>query len=198
MSGKAAATKERVLEAAEQVFAEKGFHETAMDEIVTVSGASKGSIYFHFPSKENLFLAVMEQLGRRLIQRVEREVAQVEAPAERLDVALETALRTLTRHKSLAKLLLAKGYSMGPGYAEKRQEVMGEFAALCERLGHQITEVTSPIDGARAARAFAAVWGIPGGDIDAHLARQSDHGASWIVRVGRWLRAHVWIEEAPR
>ena len=50
----------------------------------------------------------------------------------------------------------------------------------------------------RVVRAFAAVWGIPGGDIDAHLARQSDHGASWIVRVGRWLRAHVWIEEAPR
>ena len=33
-----------------------------------------------------------------------------------------------------------------------------QAAALCERLGHEITEVTSPIDGTQAARAFAAVW----------------------------------------
>ncbi len=71
------------------------------------------------------------------------------------------------------------------------------------RLVERMVELAS-IDGVadkselRVVRAFAAVWGIPGADIDAHLGRQSDHGASWIVRAGRWLRAHVWIEDPPR
>lgn len=127
-------TRERLLEAAERVFADKGFYEAAVDEIVAVSGTSKGSVYFHFPSKESLFLAVMELLGKRLVRRVEREVARYDDPARRLDAALEATIATLCRHKRLASLLLVKGYSMGPAFAEKRQEVFGAFADLTARL----------------------------------------------------------------
>lgn len=154
MSAKAEATKERVLEAAERVFADKGFYEAAVDEIVAMSGTSKGSVYFHFPSKESLFLAVMEQLGRRLVQRVERQLQGVSDPVQRLDIALETAIATLTRHKSLAKLLLVKGYSMGPGFAEKRQQVMSEFAALTQRLIREAAPQSSAVEAEVAAYAW--------------------------------------------
>ena len=60
-------TRDKIMEAAESVFSQKGYYETAVDEIVKQSSTSKGSVYFHFPSKENLFLAVMDHLGNRLI-----------------------------------------------------------------------------------------------------------------------------------
>ena len=127
-------TRERLLEAAEQVFADKGFYEAAVDEIVQRSGTSKGSVYFHFPSKESLFLTVIEQLGNRLLQRVERDLASVVDPMARLDMALESTVRTLCRHRTLAKLLLVKGYSMGPSFASKRQEIFARFGDMTQRL----------------------------------------------------------------
>lgn len=59
-------TRERLLDAAATVFAQHGYHRTAVDEIAEQAGASKGSLYFHFASKEELFLAVAERRLERL------------------------------------------------------------------------------------------------------------------------------------
>ena len=50
--------KGRILEAANKVFAEKGYHEATMDDIAKRLGVSKGAIYLYFASKEDLFEAI--------------------------------------------------------------------------------------------------------------------------------------------
>jgi len=50
--------KSRILEAANKVFAEKGYHEATMDDIAKRLGVSKGAIYLYFSSKEDLFEAM--------------------------------------------------------------------------------------------------------------------------------------------
>ena len=127
-------TREKLLEAAEKVFARKGYYEAAVDEIVERSGTSKGSVYFHFPNKESLLLAVMDHLGERLLLRVERSIARVSDPTQRLDVALTTSLEILTKHRTLAKLLLSKGVGMGSAFARKRTELFARYASLIESL----------------------------------------------------------------
>ena len=128
------ATRERLLAAAERVFAKKGYYEAAVDEIVQESNTSKGSVYFHFPNKESLFLAVMDHLGNRLIQKVEQRVAEVTDPSQRLDVALTATLETLTKHRTISKLLLSKGTGMGPAFSRKRNEIFAQFVALITGL----------------------------------------------------------------
>ncbi|MBM4405199.1 MAG: TetR/AcrR family transcriptional regulator [Chloroflexi bacterium] len=147
-------TRERLLEVAEEVFAQRGYYDAAVDEIVEKSGMSKGAVYFHFPSKERLFLAVMDQLGKRLIHRIEREIAPLTDPVRRLDMAMETTVRTLTKHKSLAKLLLVKGYSMGPAFAKRRQEIMGRFAEMTEGLMREAQGESARVDAGLAALAW--------------------------------------------
>ncbi len=125
-------TRERIMEAAEAVFAEKGYHDAAMDEIVRRTSVSKGGLYFHFPSKERLFFAVMDHLGRRLVRRIEERIARQERAIDRLEVALTTALELLGRRRRLAKLLLIQGYSMGNAFEQKRTEIYSGFASLIE------------------------------------------------------------------
>jgi len=50
----------QILEAALQCFGEKGFHTATMDDLVRASGLSKGSLYWHFESKQEVFLAVFD------------------------------------------------------------------------------------------------------------------------------------------
>lgn len=120
------------MEAAEAVFAEKGYHDAAMDEIVRRTSVSKGGLYFHFPSKERLFFAVMDHLGHRLVRRIEEKISQEENAIDRLEVALTTALELLGQRRRLAKLLLVQGYSMGNAFEQKRTEIYSGFASLIE------------------------------------------------------------------
>ena len=52
-----------MLEAALNVFGEKGYHGAAVDEIVDRAGRSKGAAYFHFPSKAAIFLGARAGTG---------------------------------------------------------------------------------------------------------------------------------------
>jgi len=47
----------KILEVAETVFAEKGFHATKVDEIASRAGVAKGTVYLYFKSKEHLFFS---------------------------------------------------------------------------------------------------------------------------------------------
>jgi AcrR family transcriptional regulator len=62
--GKRRQTKESLLEAADVLFAERGFHDTKLDDIAARSGMTKGAVYGNFKSKERLYLA---SLNRPLI-----------------------------------------------------------------------------------------------------------------------------------
>lgn len=53
--------RENILQAAEDLFACKGYHETSMDDIVNESGLSKGAIYGYFKSKQEIFLTLSDK-----------------------------------------------------------------------------------------------------------------------------------------
>ena len=52
--------KSRIMEAALQVFVKKGYSDTRMDDIVKTSGMSKGALYYHYNSKKDLFLELID------------------------------------------------------------------------------------------------------------------------------------------
>jgi AcrR family transcriptional regulator len=61
-------TRSLLLDAAEQVFAEKGFTPASLDDIARAAGYTKGAIYKHFATKEDLFLAVSDRYWRRYFE----------------------------------------------------------------------------------------------------------------------------------
>ena len=52
---------ELILDVVEEMLAEKGYHDTSMDEIAARAGVAKGTLYQHFPSKEDLVFALFER-----------------------------------------------------------------------------------------------------------------------------------------
>src|SRR5215831_13499759 len=69
------ATRQRLLDAAEQVFAEKGYHGAAVEDIIRASDSSKGGFYFHFPNKQAIFLSLIDALVPKLAAAIERSIA---------------------------------------------------------------------------------------------------------------------------
>ncbi len=54
--------KEVILQASSRLFSDKGFNETSISEISKISGVAEGTIFYHYKSKEGLFLAILEDL----------------------------------------------------------------------------------------------------------------------------------------
>lgn len=123
-------TRERILDAALHVFSRKGYHDARLDEIVDKSDTSKGSIYFHFPNKERLFLALVEKFADLLERRVRQAIGQHTSPMAKVEAALETCLETFGRYRRPAKVMLVQAAGLGNIFEEKRLEINERFAVL--------------------------------------------------------------------
>lgn len=126
------ATRQRLLDAAEQVFAEKGYHGTVVDDIIRASDSSKGGFYFHFPNKQAIFLSLVDKLVPRLTTAIDRAIAAETDPIAQLDAALRTVLETFGRHRQLSKILLIEAVGLGHGFDEKLMRTRGRFAGMIQ------------------------------------------------------------------
>src|SRR6266568_3198496 len=72
-----------ILDVAEEMLAEKGYHDTSMDEIAARAGVAKGTLYQHFPSKEDLVFALFER-NLVLFEQAVRAPLMARAKLERI------------------------------------------------------------------------------------------------------------------
>jgi AcrR family transcriptional regulator len=104
-------TRERILKAAINVFASKGYHDTRVDEIVDLSETSKGAVYFHFPSKQEIFLCLVGGVNK-------------------VNAALQVCMGTFGKYQKLAKIFLIQAVGLGSIFETRRQEIHNRFVQL--------------------------------------------------------------------
>jgi AcrR family transcriptional regulator len=89
--------KDQILDAAAAVFAKKGVHESRMDDIVEISGLSKGSLYWYFKSTDEILIGIFERMFAREFIELEK-LARVDGPSsERLRLFTDTVIQDVNR-----------------------------------------------------------------------------------------------------
>src|SRR5881628_1214213 len=87
------ATRAALIAAARELFGERGYDATATEEIVQRARVTRGALYHHFRDKEDLFLAVYEEVQRELIAEIVRLATRFDLPwLERLQIACRVFL----------------------------------------------------------------------------------------------------------
>ena len=149
-------TRTRILEASVRVFSKKGYHETRVDDIVAESGSSKGSVYFHFPSKERIFLALIDTFTGLLESRLHESLEKEEHGLQQLDSALQSSLKLFQQYRGLAKIVLVQAVGLGAAFEEHRRVINDRFAAIIQtRLERGIRDGSIPaLQTEIAARAW--------------------------------------------
>ena len=80
--------REEILDAAHTLFTTKGFQPTTMEDILRIVGIAKGTLYYHFPSKEQILKALVLRIVHQVEQQA-REIATSSAPAADKLAAIE-------------------------------------------------------------------------------------------------------------
>ncbi len=100
------ATKQKILQAAEQAFAEKGLYGARVDEITELAGINKRMIYAHFGSKENLYVAVLDEVYKRLAESEQALLNRELDCIEMVKCCIEHAFTYLYENPTFVKIVL--------------------------------------------------------------------------------------------
>lgn len=98
--------RDRILDAAEALFARRGFAAVGMSEIAEAVGSSKSSLFHHFPTKAQLYAATVDRILRTIEGTATAALAAGGTPVERLDRWVDAIVELLGAHPASARLLL--------------------------------------------------------------------------------------------
>jgi len=141
------ATKERLLQVATALFAQKGFHGVSTREITQQARANLSSLYFHWRSKENLYLAAYRDLFQRLAELTQEFFALLEKGL-RTHESLEQVIYPLADlvfdfyevNPELARLNLHRVLEDGAVAMQVEQEFENPFYHTLGRCYQRLTE----------------------------------------------------------
>ncbi len=155
-------TRERILDAAARIFAERGYRSATVEAIATAAGVTKGALYWSFESKSDLFFSLLdERVDRRvrlLVQAVETiagEDAVTPLVSEEITAVIdEQRQMLLLAHEYWS--LAARDPELGARYAEWNRDLRGLIAhALVAH--HEATSIVLTGDPEQLATAVIAL-----------------------------------------
>lgn len=132
----AALTRHRLLQAAQRVFFERGFHGASLEVVAEEAGLTKGAVYSRFASKADLFLAYQEERNERTIQRAGAELAALQPGDWPPDVIVEHWRHRLLHEPQEQSLLVIEFWAS----ACRDPEVQRRFSEQHERLLQHVAD----------------------------------------------------------
>jgi len=169
-------TRQHLLAAARRVFADKGYAGASIDDIAQAARCSKGAYYFHFASKEDVLLALVDDWAQASLERLAQAVA-AKGPEAQLRSVLNTLFAQGERQSKERPLLLEfwSQAERNPNVARRlaqarqaRRDLMVRAFRRAQRSGAFDTEL-SPEAAAELALSFH----------DGQVVQNGARGAPW-------------------
>lgn len=99
-------TEQRILEAAEEVFHEKGYNGTRMREIAERAGTNKGLLHYYFKTKERLFEAIFSVALHRMMSRIQAVLEMEMSLDEKIDLIVDQYMLMILKNPALPRFVL--------------------------------------------------------------------------------------------
>jgi len=123
--------RQQIIGGAAKAFAERGYRQTSVADIVKASRIARGSFYEHFGSKEECFFALYDEVTAAALERVGRACEQsVEEFPERVGAGIGALLETIEADPDVARVCVVEGPAVGPAITARFEKLIGDFAEL--------------------------------------------------------------------
>lgn len=177
--------RSQVLAAAQEVFVAVGYHSAAMDDIADRAGVSKPILYQHFPSKLDLYLALLDQSSDQLLAAVEFALVSTHDNKSRVSATIQAYFDFVDDEAGGFRLLFENDLTNESAVRQRLDSVNGKCAAL---IAEVIAEDTGLSDDESLllasgltglAQTSARHWLREGGSVPKETASRIMAGLSW-------------------
>ena len=199
--------RQAVLDVADRMFSERGYHEVSLDELAGDAGISKPGLYAYFGSKEGLYVAALRRASEGLAARVEEAVAGTAgSPEQRMWRGILALLEFIDENRAAWTMLHRERVAGGGRYFEEVDRAHERMAALISELMAETSTARgiagSALDAAEplghafvgTCESIARWWldhpEVPRGTVAMHLMN-----VAW-MGFGDLVEGRMWLPEA--
>ena len=103
-------TKRKIFETSLKLFSEKGYDATSIEEITATVGVAKGTLYYHFNSKEEIFNFLVEEGMKLLINSIEIKIAKCNNVLDKIKAVSLIQLKAVAKYENLLTIVLSQAW----------------------------------------------------------------------------------------
>jgi len=163
----APARREQILDVSVQVFARNGFHSTSMNDVAEAAGVTKPVLYQHFNSKQDLYLALLEEAGNRLRNAVAKAVSTAANGKEQTELGFRAYFRWVADDHDAFLLLFGSR-------ASRDEESTAAIRRITAETAHAIAPlIAADIDDQHRRRLAQGLVGLAEG-VSRHLVERGE------------------------
>jgi AcrR family transcriptional regulator len=101
-------TKRAIFDSAIKIFSINGYNGATMDDIAQNAGVAKGTLYYHFKSKEEIFNFIIEEGMKTIKQQTFGQIEKEEDPVNKLRIFCKTQLNLVNEYKDFLKVIMSQ------------------------------------------------------------------------------------------
>lgn len=175
----------QLLDAALEVFVANGYHGAAMDDIAVAARVSKPVLYQHFPSKRDLYLALLDHQLSVLTASLLAALTETEDNKERVHATMKAYFTFVSNPDQAHRLIFESDLVNDPDVAARLEKFNSDYA---NAIGEVIAEDTklAPLEATLLGRGLAGMaqisaryWLEASGDLDIEVASELVYRLAW-------------------
>ena len=139
-------TKRKIFETSMKLFAEKGYDATSIEEITANVGVAKGTLYYHFSSKEEIFQFLIEEGVKLLKNSVEIKTEKLESSIDKIKAVVLIEIKVLVKYEDFMTIVLSEIWGNGPRSILCKKYVF-EYIQMIEKIVENGINKKEIIDG---------------------------------------------------
>ena len=101
-------TKRKIFETSMKLFAEKGYDATSIEEITATVGVAKGTLYYHFSSKEEIFGFLIEEGVKLLKNSIEIKTEKLENSIDKIKAIVLIQIKIVAKYENIITIILSQ------------------------------------------------------------------------------------------
>ena len=126
-------TKRKIFETSMELFAKKGYDATSIEEITSVVGVAKGTLYYHFSSKEEIFNFLVEEGMKLLKNSIEIKTSKLDNTIDKIKAIILIQIKVIVKYENLITIVLSQVWGK-----EQRNDIckkyLFEYIETVERI----------------------------------------------------------------
>lgn len=107
-------TKRKIFETSMKLFAQKGYDATSIEEITATVGVAKGTLYYHFASKEEIFNFLIEEGVKLLKNSIAIKTDKLESSIDKIRAIVLIQLKVLVKYENFMTIILSQIWGTDP------------------------------------------------------------------------------------